>query len=93
MPRNGVGALVISPTRELAMQIYGVVREVMKFHSQTHGLVIGGANRGTEADKLGKVWFPLFFLLLLVLEDRVTCSMMMKYKVPTVLLSQSEEFL
>ena len=36
-PRNGTGALVISPTRELAMQIYSVAREVMKQHTQTHG--------------------------------------------------------
>ena len=54
MPRNGTGALIISPTRELALQIYNVVREVMQHHSQTHGLVIGGANRRTEAEKLVK---------------------------------------
>mmetsp|Transcript_15989 Transcript_15989/g.54528 ORF Transcript_15989/g.54528 Transcript_15989/m.54528 type:complete len:619 (+) Transcript_15989:57-1913(+) len=52
MPRNGVGCLVISPTRELALQIYGVARQLMAQHSQTHGLVIGGANRRTEAEKL-----------------------------------------
>lgn len=37
MPRNGTGAIVISPTRELAMQIYAVARDLMKHHSQTHG--------------------------------------------------------
>jgi superfamily II DNA/RNA helicase len=37
MPRNGTGAIVISPTRELAMQIYSVARDLMKHHSQTHG--------------------------------------------------------
>jgi len=36
-PRNGTGVIVISPTRELSMQIYGVARELMKYHSQTHG--------------------------------------------------------
>ena len=36
-PRNGTGVIVISPTRELAMQIYGVASDLMKFHSQTHG--------------------------------------------------------
>ena len=51
-PRNGTGVIVVSPTRELALQIYGVALELMKHHSQTHGLVIGGANRRTEADKL-----------------------------------------
>lgn len=54
MPRNGTGAVVISPTRELALQIYNVARDVMKHHTQTHGLVIGGANRRTEAERLVK---------------------------------------
>lgn len=36
-PRNGTAAVVISPTRELSMQIYGVARELLKYHSQTHG--------------------------------------------------------
>lgn len=53
-PRNGTGVLVISPTRELAVQIYGVVRELAQFHNFTHGLVMGGANRKTEGDRLGK---------------------------------------
>lgn len=52
MPRNGTGALIISPTRELALQIYNVARDVMKHHTQTHGLVIGGANRRSEAERL-----------------------------------------
>ncbi|KAJ1833356.1 ATP-dependent RNA helicase [Coemansia sp. RSA 2711] len=52
--RNGTGAIIISPTRELALQIFGVARELMQFHSQTFGLVIGGANRRAEADKLAK---------------------------------------
>ncbi len=37
MPRNGTGALIISPTRELAMQIYSVARDLLQHHSQTHG--------------------------------------------------------
>jgi len=54
LPRNGTGVIIISPTRELSLQTYGVVRDLMAFHSQTHGLVIGGANRKAEADKLLK---------------------------------------
>ena len=50
--RNGTGAIVITPTRELALQIYGVLTEIMKYHPQTHGLVMGGANRSREAEKL-----------------------------------------
>ncbi|KAK4139931.1 P-loop containing nucleoside triphosphate hydrolase protein [Dichotomopilus funicola] len=53
-PRNGTGAIVVTPTRELALQIFGVARELMKNHSQTYGVVIGGANIGAERAKLGK---------------------------------------
>ncbi|KAK5993852.1 ATP-dependent RNA helicase HAS1 [Cladobotryum mycophilum] len=53
-PRNGTGVIVVSPTRELALQIFGVARELMKYHSQTYGIVIGGANRRAEAEKLAK---------------------------------------
>lgn len=53
-PRNGTGVIVVSPTRELALQIFGVARELMAHHSQTYGIVIGGANRKAEADKLAK---------------------------------------
>ena len=50
--RNGTGVVVISPTRELALQIYGVLRDLCKYHTLTHGLVIGGVNRKLEAEKL-----------------------------------------
>jgi ATP-dependent RNA helicase DDX18/HAS1 len=54
--KNGTGVIVISPTRELAMQIYGVLRDVLASgkHRQSYGLVIGGANRRTEAERLIK---------------------------------------
>merc|ERR1719354_13559 len=54
--RNGTGAIIISPTRELAMQIYGVARDIYSNgkHSQTYGLIMGGANRRTEAERLVK---------------------------------------
>ena len=50
--RNGTGAIVITPTRELALQIYGVAMELLKHQSQTVALIIGGSNRHTEAHKL-----------------------------------------
>ncbi|CAH2353938.1 ATP-dependent RNA helicase Has1p [[Candida] railenensis] len=53
-PRNGTGVIVVSPTRELALQIFGVARELMQHHTQTFGIVIGGANRRQEAEKLMK---------------------------------------
>ena len=53
-PRNGTGVIVISPTRELALQIFGVAKELFENHSQTFGIVMGGANRKAEAEKLVK---------------------------------------
>jgi len=54
-PRNGTSIIIITPTRELAIQIYGVLRDLMdgKF-TQTFGIVIGGANKHSEALKLKK---------------------------------------
>nr|KAF7429798.1 hypothetical protein H0235_006196 [Vespula pensylvanica] len=54
MPRNGTGCIIISPTRELSMQTFGVLKELMKYHYHTYGLLMGGANRQTEAQKLSK---------------------------------------
>ncbi|KAG2181523.1 hypothetical protein INT44_008338 [Umbelopsis vinacea] len=53
-PRNGTGVIIVSPTRELALQIFGVAKDLLKYHQQTFGIVIGGANRKAEADKLIK---------------------------------------
>ncbi|KAI9713666.1 MAG: ATP-dependent RNA helicase [Chrysothrix sp. TS-e1954] len=53
-PRNGTGVIIVSPTRELALQIFGVARELMAHHSQTYGIVMGGANRSAEQAKLSK---------------------------------------
>ena len=49
---KGTGAIIISPTRELSLQIYGVLRDLMENagHLQTHGLVMGGANRCVSTD-------------------------------------------
>lgn len=53
--RNGTGAMILSPTRELAMQIYGVCKELLTDSSTlTYGLIMGGANRKTEAERLRK---------------------------------------
>ena len=53
-PRNGTGILIITPTRELGLQIYQVACDLMKNCSQTYGILMGGANRKYEAEKLLK---------------------------------------
>lgn len=49
---DGLGALVISPTRELALQIFEVLRSLGKMHSFSAGLVIGGKNFKEEQYRL-----------------------------------------
>ncbi|KAL1291278.1 hypothetical protein HN51_059825 [Arachis hypogaea] len=51
-PRNGTAVIVICPTRELAIQTHAVAKELLKYHSQTLGLVIGGSGRKREADRI-----------------------------------------
>ncbi|XP_042492392.1 DEAD-box ATP-dependent RNA helicase 51-like [Macadamia integrifolia] len=53
-PRNGTGVVVICPTRELAIQTHAVAKDLLKYHSQTLGLIIGGAARRGEAERLVK---------------------------------------
>ena len=49
---DGLGAVIIAPTRELALQIFEVLRTVGKHHTFSAGLVIGGkdleAGRSTQ---------------------------------------------
>lgn len=54
-PYDGLGALVISPTRELAIQIFEVLRKIGRAHSFSAGLVIGGKDVKTEAERLGRL--------------------------------------
>ncbi|TYG76660.1 hypothetical protein ES288_D03G131200v1 [Gossypium darwinii] len=52
--RNGTGVIVICPTRELAIQTHAVAKDLLKYHSQTLGLVIGGSARRGEAERIVK---------------------------------------
>ncbi|XP_078178703.1 DEAD-box ATP-dependent RNA helicase 27-like [Carex rostrata] len=54
LPRNGTKIIVISPTRELAMQTHAVAKSLLKHHTQTLGLVVGGVPIGKEAQQLVK---------------------------------------
>uniref|UniRef100_A0A671RX79 ATP-dependent RNA helicase n=1 Tax=Sinocyclocheilus anshuiensis TaxID=1608454 RepID=A0A671RX79_9TELE len=49
---DGLGALIISPTRELAYQTYEVLRKVGKNHEFSAGLVIGGKDLKDESEKI-----------------------------------------
>ncbi|CAF3579657.1 unnamed protein product [Fusarium graminearum] len=52
---DGLGALIISPTRELAAQIFEVLRKVGTKHSFSAGLVIGGKSLKEEAERLDRM--------------------------------------
>ncbi|VDB87171.1 unnamed protein product [Peniophora sp. CBMAI 1063] len=54
-PQDGLGALVISPTRELALQIFEVLRKIGGAHSFSAGLVIGGKNLKDEKERLSRM--------------------------------------
>eukprot|EP00026_Physarum_polycephalum_P006212 Phypoly_transcript_06254.p1 GENE.Phypoly_transcript_06254~~Phypoly_transcript_06254.p1 ORF type:complete len:581 (-),score=128.76 Phypoly_transcript_06254:41-1783(-) len=53
-PHNGTGVIVLTPTRELAIQIYGVLNELMSTQTQTHGILMGGTSRASEKERLDK---------------------------------------
>ena len=52
---DGVGALIISPTRELAYQSFEVLRKIGKYHDISAGLIIGGKNLEQEKERINKM--------------------------------------
>ncbi|CDK25267.1 unnamed protein product [Kuraishia capsulata CBS 1993] len=52
---DGVGALIISPTRELAIQTYEVLLKIGKYNTFSCGLVIGGKDYAYEEERIGKI--------------------------------------
>ncbi|KAH6894541.1 P-loop containing nucleoside triphosphate hydrolase protein [Thelonectria olida] len=52
---DGLGALILSPTRELAVQIFEVLRKVGRNHAFSAGLVIGGKSLKEEAERLDRM--------------------------------------
>ncbi|CZT45486.1 probable ATP-dependent RNA helicase dbp4 [Rhynchosporium secalis] len=52
---DGLGALIISPTRELATQIFQVLRKIGRNHSFSAGLIIGGRSLQEERERLGRM--------------------------------------
>eukprot|EP00466_Bigelowiella_natans_P016158 jgi/Bigna1/57832/fgenesh1_pm.31_\ len=49
---DGIGAVVISPTRELAMQIFDVLKRAGSKHEFSAGLIIGGKDFEFEKDHI-----------------------------------------
>lgn len=47
---DGLGGLVLTPTRELAMQIFEELRRVGRGHAFSAGMLIGGKNVKAERD-------------------------------------------
>ncbi|KAG2489867.1 hypothetical protein HYH03_011669 [Edaphochlamys debaryana] len=52
---DGLGALVLTPTRELAVQIFEELKKVGAFHDLSAGLLIGGKNVADEASRLTRM--------------------------------------
>ena len=52
---DGLGALILSPTRELAVQTFEVLRKVGRHHPFSAGMIIGGRDMQEEAERIGKM--------------------------------------
>jgi ATP-dependent RNA helicase DDX10/DBP4 len=54
-PMDGLGAIVLSPTRELAIQTFNALRSIGGHHTFSAGLVIGGKSLKDEQDRLSRM--------------------------------------
>ena len=52
---DGLGVLIISPTRELALQIFDVLRILGHHHDLSAGLVIGGKDKAEEGHRIARM--------------------------------------
>ena len=52
---DGLGALILAPTRELAIQIFEVLRKIGRYHTFSAGLVIGGKSLEEEAVRINRM--------------------------------------
>lgn len=51
---DGLGALIITPTRELAYQIYETLRKIGQHHDISAGLIIGGKDLKFEKKRMDR---------------------------------------
>lgn len=49
---DGIAAIIISPTRELAYQIFETLKKIGKYHDFSAGLIIGGKNLKFERNRM-----------------------------------------
>ncbi|KAJ3285434.1 ATP-dependent RNA helicase dbp4 [Rhizoclosmatium sp. JEL0117] len=54
-PMDGIGALIISPTRELALQIFEVLRKIGRYYTFSAGLLIGGKDLVQEQERVARM--------------------------------------
>lgn len=52
---DGLAALIVSPTRELAVQIFGVLTKIGKHNGFSAGLVTGGKDLKYEKERVGRM--------------------------------------
>lgn len=51
-PSLGTAIIIISPTRELAVQTYYIFKDFSTIHQYRYGLMIGGSNKKSETEKV-----------------------------------------
>ncbi|KAJ9114255.1 hypothetical protein QFC22_005707 [Naganishia vaughanmartiniae] len=54
-PQDGLGALILSPTRELAVQTFETLRGLGRFHTFSAGMVIGGKPLEDERTRMSRM--------------------------------------
>ncbi|OIR59195.1 MAG: ATP-dependent RNA helicase Hca4 [Amphiamblys sp. WSBS2006] len=52
---DGVGAIVLAPTRELAIQNYRLIKRIAEYHTHTVGLLTGGTPAEEEAKFVDRI--------------------------------------
>ena len=52
---DGLGGLIICPTRELALQVFEVARGLLEFHQISLALIIGGKSFDFEKENIHRI--------------------------------------
>lgn len=68
---SGTGCIIVSPTRELSLQTYEVLKKLLVDIPLSHSLIVGGEKKNKEVTKLCKGNLPIVY---------VTLKQLMKFK-------------